>query len=70
MGFCFNIKPWSPVVGFMYTTRPVRTTYVVVTLITGGVQFKRIDVGFHNIMNLAVTYVYLLISELGSIYRF
>ena len=70
MGFCFNTKPWSPVVGFIYTTRPGHGTYVVVTWITNSVQFKSIDVGFHKIMNLAVTYVYLLIGELGSIYRF
>ena len=56
--------------GFIYTTRPVHGTYVVVTWITSSVQFKSIDVGFHKIMNLAVTYVYLLIGELGSIYRF
>ena len=51
--------------GFISSTRPVHGTYVVVTWITGSVQFKSIDVGFHDIMNLAVTYVYLLIGELG-----
>ena len=55
MGFWFNIKPCSPLVGFIYTTGHVCSTYVVITLITDNAQFKSFDVGFHNIMNLVVT---------------
>ena len=69
--FLFNIKRWSPlVVGIIYTTRPVHSTYVEVTWITSSVQFNSIDVRFYTIMYLAITYVYLLIGERGLIYIF